>query len=315
MDSGMPVMGFGTGGVMQSFGHTGRREQRHPKLPWRRRIPGAREGIDRAIVLEERSILQLPIDELGLEVLRDFDQTGQWNDHNYVNEARNAGYGKPALDALSEAIGWLRARGLVTPDLSQHSSNAAFVTRFGRKLLDEGPGHLQATAGLQPAGVAKHRICTHEQRSHAVLLSFSRFRVSGLRYSSGSSSIEGFDLGLRGPSGALASASASAFASRGTHVILMSANCWIKEVACLCKGLSCSALTFDLPFSWSTNSWESRHTRKCPIPLERAASRPLMRARYSATWWSFVGPIASESSSRGAFRTTPIAASPAILPG
>jgi hypothetical protein len=66
-------------------------------------------------MLEERSILQLPIDELGLEVLRDFDRTGQWNDYNYVNGARNAGYSKPALNALSEAIGWLRARGLVTP--------------------------------------------------------------------------------------------------------------------------------------------------------------------------------------------------------
>ena len=59
-----------------------------------------------------------------------------------------------------------------------------------------------------------------------------------------SSSIEGFGLGLSGPSGVLASASASAFAFRGTHVILMSANCWIKETACLCKGLRCSALTF-----------------------------------------------------------------------
>jgi len=100
-------------------------------------------------MLEERSILQLPIDELGLQVLRDFDRTGQWNEYNYVNDARNAGYGKLALNALSEAIGWLRARGLVTADLSQHSSNAAFVTRFGRKLLDEGPGHLHATASLQ----------------------------------------------------------------------------------------------------------------------------------------------------------------------
>jgi len=71
----------------------------------------------------------------------------------------------------------------------------------------------------------------------------------------------------------------------------------------------------DLPFSWLTNRAESRHTRKCSIPRERAASRPVMRARYSATWWSFVGPIESESSSRGAFRTTPIAASPAIFPG
>ena len=63
-------------------------------------------------MLEERSILQLPIDELGLEVLRDFDRTGQWNDYNYVNEARNAGYGKPAWMrslrqlAGSGRVGW-----------------------------------------------------------------------------------------------------------------------------------------------------------------------------------------------------------------
>ena len=103
-------------------------------------------------------------------------------------------------------------------------------------------------------------------------------------YSSGIASTEGFGLGLNGPSGVLASASASAFAFRGTHVILMSANCWIKETACSCKGLRCSALTFHLPFSWLTTRRESRHTRKCAIPRERAASRPLMRARYSATW-------------------------------
>jgi hypothetical protein len=95
---------------------------------------------DRVAMLAERSILQLPIDELGLEVLRDFDRTSQWNDYNYVNEAQNAGYGKPTLDALSEAIGWLRACGLVTPDLSQHSSNAAFVTRFGAEAARRGAG-------------------------------------------------------------------------------------------------------------------------------------------------------------------------------
>jgi uncharacterized protein (TIGR02391 family) len=117
-------------------------------------------------VLDEQSILQLPIDELGLEVLRDFDRTGQWNDYNYVNQARNAGYAKPALNALSEAIGWLRARGLVTPDLSESSGNAAFVTRFGRKLLDEGPGHLHATAGLQD-GV--HPLIEREARSQFML--------------------------------------------------------------------------------------------------------------------------------------------------
>ena len=100
-------------------------------------------------MLAEQTILQLPIDELGLEVLRDFDRSGQWSDYNYVNDARNAGYSTPALNALSEAVGWLRARGLVVPDLTQHTGSAAFVTRFGRKVLEDGPGHLYATVGLQ----------------------------------------------------------------------------------------------------------------------------------------------------------------------
>ena len=58
------------------------------------------------------------------------------------------------------------------------------------------------------------------------------------------SSIEGFGLGLSGPSRVLASASASAFASRGTHVILMSAN-WVDQRSrLLMQGLEVLRLDF-----------------------------------------------------------------------
>jgi len=60
-------------------------------------------------MLEERSILQLPIDELGLEVLRDFDRTGQWNDYDYVNEAEMLGTAsQPSMRSLRRSAGFGR---------------------------------------------------------------------------------------------------------------------------------------------------------------------------------------------------------------
>jgi hypothetical protein len=50
-----------------------------------------------AVKLSEETIVESPIDQLGLMVLKDFINTGGWNDYNYVNDARNAGYGRDAL--------------------------------------------------------------------------------------------------------------------------------------------------------------------------------------------------------------------------
>lgn len=100
-------------------------------------------------MLPEDAILSLPLDELGLAALRDFEQSGGWNDYNYVNDARNAGYGVPARDALSEAMGWLKARGLLTDDLKQSNGRAVIVTRLGRTVMAEGPKLLHAVERLQ----------------------------------------------------------------------------------------------------------------------------------------------------------------------
>ena len=78
---------------------------------------------------QERAV-ELPVDQLGLIVLRDLLESNEWNQHNYINDAQHhAGYGLEASRALAEALGWLRARGLIGTDPGKGSPDAIFVTR------------------------------------------------------------------------------------------------------------------------------------------------------------------------------------------
>ena len=69
----------------------------------------------------DSSNAELPVDQLGLLVLTDFQRTGGWNSRNYVLEAQqHRGYGSDALRAIAEAFAWLSARGLTASDPDQH---------------------------------------------------------------------------------------------------------------------------------------------------------------------------------------------------
>lgn len=93
---------------------------------------------------------ELPVDQLGLIVLKDMLASRTWNERNYVLEAQqHANYGAAPSRALAEAIGWLKARGLIARDHDQHSADAIFVTRIGRKVAEEGPDACYATERLQ----------------------------------------------------------------------------------------------------------------------------------------------------------------------
>jgi len=93
---------------------------------------------------------ELPVDELGLIVLRDMLASQTWNWRNYVLEAQQyAGYKGEPSRALVEAIRWLQARGLIAEDPDPGSPNAMFVTRIGRKVVEEGPDAFYATERLQ----------------------------------------------------------------------------------------------------------------------------------------------------------------------
>jgi len=102
------------------------------------------------IQLPEGTALELPIDQLGLIVLRDLVDSKAWNQMNYIREAEQfSGYEWEASRALAEALAWLRARGLIASDPAQSSYDAIFVTRTGKTVVEKGPDAFYATERFQ----------------------------------------------------------------------------------------------------------------------------------------------------------------------
>ena len=99
--------------------------------------------------LEADEVLALPLDELALMVLQDADADREWNWQNWLNSARR-GYGQraDALQALSEAWGWLQSHDLIAWKVSQSAPGSFEITRLGRKVLDEGLPLLRAVHRL-----------------------------------------------------------------------------------------------------------------------------------------------------------------------
>ena len=102
------------------------------------------------ITLKPETVTEMPVDQLGLLVLADFVLTGGWNERNYVLEAQQRGgyVGTPA-QAITEAFAWLRARGLTAHDPTDNAADTIFVTRTGRRVIEEGPDGFYATERLQ----------------------------------------------------------------------------------------------------------------------------------------------------------------------
>jgi len=95
------------------------------------------------------TVTDLPVDQLGLMVLADFAENSGWNSRNYILEAQQYGGLAGAVRPLAEAFAWLSARGLIAKDPDQTSGDAIFVTRIGRRVLDDGPDSFYATERLQ----------------------------------------------------------------------------------------------------------------------------------------------------------------------
>jgi hypothetical protein len=86
--------------------------------------------------LTDEQTQALPLNELALEILRDFASGGGWNRHNWLNEAAQFGAAKrkESLRSLAEGWGWLELRGLVATDPGQ-SDTSRFVTRLGQQVI------------------------------------------------------------------------------------------------------------------------------------------------------------------------------------
>ena len=98
--------------------------------------------------------IELPVDELALLVLKDFAATGEQNEYNYGNLHRQdvkGGYASnaQALEAISEAIGWLRAHGMIARRAEDHNPDSIFITRWGRQALGKSLAEIHATYRVQ----------------------------------------------------------------------------------------------------------------------------------------------------------------------
>jgi uncharacterized protein (TIGR02391 family) len=117
------------------------------------------------INLDADRVAALPVDQLGLAILADLVATQQWNEYNYLLEAQTS-YSGAALEAIAEAVQWLRARALIARTPGQTSDSAIFVTRTGRRVLNDGPLAFYATERLQ-GGV--HQLIEKSARSQFLI--------------------------------------------------------------------------------------------------------------------------------------------------
>jgi len=100
------------------------------------------------IALDADTVSQLPVDQLGIEVLKDLIATNEWNEHNYLIRAGETFRGEP-LGAIAEAMAWLRARALIARKPGQSAADAIMVTRTGKRVAEEGLHAFEATDRLQ----------------------------------------------------------------------------------------------------------------------------------------------------------------------
>jgi uncharacterized protein (TIGR02391 family) len=100
------------------------------------------------LALPPDQVAALPVDQLALAVLDDLIATRQWSEYNYLLSASRA-YSGEALEAIAEAVGWLRSRALVVRSPGDTSDSAIIVTRTGRRLAAQGPKAFFAAERLQ----------------------------------------------------------------------------------------------------------------------------------------------------------------------
>lgn len=92
----------------------------------------------------------MPVDELGLALLRDYADSQGWNVHNVIISAGQSAELRGApTNALAEGFAWLDAQGLLAPTPGQTALGARFITRLGHQALEHGLAPLRASSRIQ----------------------------------------------------------------------------------------------------------------------------------------------------------------------
>ena len=119
--------------------------------------------------LSPDDIVDLPLDRLALAVLQDYDTGREWHEWNYINsylQSPKYNQRKDALQAVSEALGWLRSTGLLTRSPQQSDASAVMVSRAGRRALSGPPEAVRAELRLRQG---LHPTIEHHGRSQFLL--------------------------------------------------------------------------------------------------------------------------------------------------
>jgi uncharacterized protein (TIGR02391 family) len=102
------------------------------------------------ITADPSVIVDLPVDQLGIEVLNDLIASNAWNEYNYLLEARETFRANPgAAEAIAEAFAWIRARAFIARKPGDSGDATFIVTRTGRRVAKEGFAYYAATEKLQ----------------------------------------------------------------------------------------------------------------------------------------------------------------------
>jgi hypothetical protein len=126
-------------------------------------------------------VVEMPLEALALRILRDVDETNEWNSYNWMNARQQSpefSRRSDALRAFEEAWAWLRAKALVAHDPSQSHEAAIFITRRGRQALEEG---LALTRAEERLDVDPHPRIAQKVRSQFLLGEYELAALAAFR--------------------------------------------------------------------------------------------------------------------------------------
>lgn len=126
-------------------------------------------------------VVRMPLDALALRILRDVNETDEWNSYNWMNSRQQSPEFRQRPDALrafEEAWAWLRAKALVAHNPTQTHEAAIFITRRGRKALDEG---LALTRAEERLDVDPHPRIAERVRSQFLLGEYELAALAAFR--------------------------------------------------------------------------------------------------------------------------------------
>lgn len=99
--------------------------------------------------LSSDEVQSLPIDRLGILVLKHLMATNEWNLGNFLISGRSINLPDSTLRCWSEGLNWLVSKNLVARGLPSDSRpDTMFITRLGKKVLQSGLESIRAAERL-----------------------------------------------------------------------------------------------------------------------------------------------------------------------